>query len=217
MKYEELISNSTATEIQSNSFNSKSALPALLIIPKNIIHISERAFKKCGGIDTLIIDHPMKIDHNAFTECSIRTLIIKSNGLSNYDYECFNGCHITTVVIAGRIPCGLTTKINFKNNQHLEEVIISTDADISNFAFSGSSVHTLKINPDIVLNIHDCAFSATNIKSVELPTITNIGPHAFACCKKLKKVVCHDPSVNIMEFAFYKCKNLEKFIIKPNE
>ena len=91
MTYEELISNTTITELAPNSFNSESALPELLIIPENITHISEHAFTKCGGIDTLIIDHPMKIDHKAFTDCGIRTLLIASNGLSDYDYDCFKG------------------------------------------------------------------------------------------------------------------------------
>ena len=61
-------------------------------------------------------------------------------------------------------------------------------------------------------------FAKSGIEHIKIPsTLKIIDAYTFFGCKKLKKVVCHDPSVNIMEFAFYKCKNLEKFIIKPNE
>lgn len=213
MKYDDFI-DGTNDVIEPFSFSGEDRLPCILVIPERITKIKTKAFFKCTQFDTLIIDHDIYIDDDAFHKCGIQNIIIKSNFTQIYRSSQFMNSPISMIVISTDAP--FHSQICFSGNKYLKTVRVSScDAVIPQRAFADTNIDKLDISSGTWIDIDDGAFYNTKIKKLELPIFTHVGSRAFEKCNELKKVTCYDSECQIDKFAFRKCKNLKEFIIKP--
>ncbi|MDR0632800.1 MAG: leucine-rich repeat domain-containing protein [Holosporales bacterium] len=167
----------------------RTALTAV-IIPNSVRNVGAGAFAQCPNLDTVIVEGPATIIHEAaFAECPKMQ-------------------HLT-------LNCKSIGKNAFRRCEVLVAVAISDSVQvIGESAFAGcSSLATLTLNQGLQV-IEKGAFQGTALTAVTIPaSVREIGPDAFAQCSNLNTIIIEGPATIIHDAAFAMCPKLKNLTL----
>ena len=193
--------------------------------PFGVVGICKDAFKNCTELSSVIIPSTVtKIGKDAFYGCSNYTVKFSSiEHVLSIDYGNQEGNPMFTAGIV-KINGEIISKIEintdvkpyaFVNATWLNEVVLGNNVkDIANKAFYGCKNIKSIVLPSVT-NIGTNAFEGcTSLIEIELPsTLTSINSNAFKDCTGLQYIVIPENVGSIYKSAFSGCKNLTDLII----
>ncbi|MBO6218095.1 MAG: leucine-rich repeat protein [Treponema sp.] len=203
-------------------------------LPESITEIGMYAFSGCKSLKSIKIPSKVtKLDSGTFFECESLEEVILPKDLKEISggcgtYGAFNKCcslrYIDSpiakvvgdfVLVNGELSCTL--------RKRKKEYIIPDGCTIipkSFFDSVGEYASTVIIIPESVKKIEEYAFSASQLKSITIPsTVNEIGDHAFINCDKLEKLVIMSPIIIDFKKIFdnrYDYSNLLTIVISKN-
>lgn len=165
-----------------------------LVLPRNILYISQGAFAGSSLISISIPDSVKHIGKEVFNKCDNLESIIVEKG--NTTYHSSGNCIIETA--------SKTLKAGCKNS------VIPTDGSVTSIgdcAFAYCDRLTNINLPDCITGIGDYAFwNCSSLTSITIPdNVTSIGAAAFSGCSNLTSVTIPDSVTSIGSSAFYNC------------
>lgn len=186
--------------------------------------------RSCSNMIEVKLNRGLKFWDNgtpkAFSGCSKLTEIdvsMVSFNQSNSVYSIFESCTALERVILPSEPYkNGDTAVNYATNymfnlcSSLEEVenlygFTSATTTVGEFMFRGCSKFADAKVWSGVTSIGGYAFNSTAITEVIMPdTVTSMGNHVFAQCKKITKVSLSKNLVSIGNYSFEGCSKLEK-------
>ena len=212
------LSETTLEEIPYQMFDGRRNLLGVKL-PKNLKNINNYAFRRTSNLTNIVLPEGLtRIGYAAFNESGLERVEIPAS-INNWDSYIFgNSQKLKEVVLREgmtQIPYDI-----FSNCFALEKVNIpSTVQSIYGWAFCGCSSLTSLTLPEGLYFIDDCAFAATGIKSLELPsTLTRIGSGILDSCDSLKVVKSYAliPPVNNGNYIWSNNNNSSCDLYVPN-
>ena len=189
-----------AVYVGNYAFQGCSSLPDVGLGEKSFEYLGYGAFQGCNQLEAASLGF-VKDD-------SIETVI---------DSNAFYGCEILRVAYIENVK--VVGDKAFAECSSLESVHIKNVKVIGDKAFNNCSVlEKLSVDGtlDNLVELGGYAFSLTNIKSIELPMVENIGSYAFYYCEELTSVKM--PKVkNLGAYAFAECSSLGQVFIDRDE
>lgn len=167
-----------------------------LVIPDDVISISNYAFSGCTSLESVVIpDSVTSIGDSAFEDCTGITHVVIGNSVAYISSDAFAYC---TSLESVALPDSVTT--------------------IAESVFQFCSSLTRVVIPDSVTAISDYAFAyCTSLKSVVIPdSVISIGKSAFEGCCELASVVIPGSVTSIGDYAFQHCHKLSSVEIGKN-
>ena len=201
-------SNLTKVEINNNEIVSKpyNATPRIndifgsqvkeYVLGEDVKSIGEFAFAECPNLITVHLSEGLtSIGSSAFYLCSNLTEINIPSTLTSLGQSSFYMCYrLTKVVINNNAlvsnDYSSWSTLSYYFGNQVEEYILGEEVTgIGNYAFSGSSIHSINI-PSTVTKIGDNAFaSCSKLTSVNIPkNVTSIGNNAFQNCTSMAAI-----------------------------
>ena len=192
-----------------------------LVIPEDVVRISDYAFYNCKGLTSVIISESVtSIGKYAFSSCSGVSSIKVDEENTHFDSRDNSNAIIETssnTLIAGCqstvIPHSVVAIGDdaFNGCISLSSITIPNSVtSIGNSAFSGCDLLTDVIIPSSVTSIGRMAFfSCDELTSITIPeSVTSIGDFAFYSCRKLASVTIPGSVTCINNSTFYGCRGL---------
>lgn len=230
------------TKIDTSAFNSCKGLKSITI-PENVVEIGGAAFKYCTGLTCAVIPNCVKtIGSGAFSYCSGLISVSIPNSVEVIGDEAFKYCTALTGIT---IPSGVATieEYAFYNCTKLSIINLPDSLSvIGRYAFSGTAYynnelnweddvlyignHFILANTDIsgelvikpgTVTIADYAcYGCSELSSVALNTVSNIGEYSFYNCVGLSDVSIPDGVKTVARYSFCDCKGLENIVISDS-
>ena len=163
----------------------------------------------------VIPDNITMIDHDAFLESDIQTVIIPES-CKLIRYCAFEYCNNLTTVIF-KPGCEKIELQAFYNCKLLKTVNLPETLNLIGQAafFADYSLEHIKL-PDSLAGVDQQSFSNTGLHEIEIPQYcVELGANAFYGCNNMKTAVIHGGDI-IYSGAFKSCKNLEKVVFGNN-
>lgn len=200
-------STDTVTNIQFNWFTGNQNITKI-ILGENINSIKYKAFEDCIKLDYIYIpDTLSEIGSYCFSNCSSLTSICVPKGGSN-------GCIFGTCAFEG------CSDLKEFKSYHKERVSDDNRCCIDNnnyiVYFAPSDYNDAYTVPNNIKGICASAFKNSNIKSISLPNVVDIGANAFSECINLESINNWNKVKNISLSAFQNCKNLQDISLPNN-
>lgn len=171
----------SVTSIGESAFESCCNLMAITI-PNGVTSIGAEAFRGCVALTSIIIpDSVTSVGRCAFYGCSNLKSVAIPDSDKDIDIYAFRGCPIETA----SIPAEECDTIGaYIENTNLKTVVITSGAEIPDYAFDGCSSLVSVVIPSGVTNIGDGAFrGCENLATIVIPdSVTNIGICVFEKC-----------------------------------
>lgn len=171
----------SVTSIGKSAFESCCNLMAITI-PNGVTSIGAEAFRGCVALTSIIIpDSVTSVGRCAFYGCSNLKSVAIPDSVKDIDIYAFRGCPIETA----SIPAEECDTIGaYIENTNLKTVVITSGAEIPDYAFDGCSSLVSVVIPSGVTNIGDGAFrGCENLATIVIPdSVTNIGICVFEKC-----------------------------------
>ena len=171
----------SVTSIGESAFESCCNLMAITI-PNGVTSIGAEAFRGCVALTSIIIpDSVTSVGRCAFYGCSNLKSVAIPDSDKDIDIYAFRGCPIETA----SIPAEECETIGaYIENTNLKTVVITSGAEIPDYAFDGCSSLVSVVIPSGVTNIGDGAFrGCENLATIVIPdSVTNIGICVFEKC-----------------------------------
>ena len=211
------------TTIGDYAFDNCSGLTSV-IVPDSVTTIGERAFSGCSSLTSITIpDSVTAIGSSAFANCSSLTSITISDSVTEIGTATFYGCGSLTSVI---IPDGVTEigRSAFYLCSGLTSVTIPDSVNkIDEYAFEGCwNLKKLYISSlpawleiefvTITSSPLYQAGGAMYIDGVPVSALSiqqNVPDYAFAGCESLTSLSVTGSDIQIGEYAFYRCTDLQ--------
>ena len=209
-----------------------------VVIPDDIVSISERLFEDNSKIKTLTIGNGItEIPINMCSNCSSLTSVMIGDNVVNINKNAFRYCSNLCDVV---IPNSVTSinNFSFEDCKSLQHIILPENlVSIGYMAFKGSALESIVI-PDSVTFIDDGAFddclslssvhighglteistgvfNTTGLTEVFIPdNITSIGQASFKYIETLEKVTIGKNVSKILSVAFGDCNKLKDVYCK---
>ena len=195
-----------------------------IIMSDNVIEIGGSAFSGCKALTEIKIgDNVTKINYQALYGCSGLKKLTIGKKLSEIGEAAFSGCvALENIVVTDneRFFSSGNCLIE-KQSQTLilgcRSSVIPSDnsvTKIGNNAFSDCVGLTNIEIPDSVTTVYPDAFGGcTSLKSIVLPSVTEIGIRAFAGCTSLESVTLSNALKTVAQSAFVDCESLTSISI----
>ena len=166
-------------------------------------------------IEAKILDSVMKIEDDAFYDCSSLTSITIPNGVTEIGSSAFYNCSGLTSIA---IPSSVTKigKYAFYNCSSLTSIMIPNGAtEIGSNAFYNCNGLTSITIPSSVTKIGEYAFyNCSSLTNIMIPNgVTEIGSGAFCHCNGLTSITIPSSVTQIGDDAFYGCSGLTSITI----
>lgn len=168
----------SVTSIGESAFESCCNLMAITI-PNGVTSIGAEAFRGCVALTSIIIpDSVTSVGRCAFYGCSNLKSVAIPDSDKDIDIYAFRGCPIETA----SIPAEECDTIGaYIENTNLKTVVITSGAEIPDYAFDGCSSLVSVVIPSGVTNIGDGAFrGCENLATIVIPDSVRSKP----CCKR---------------------------------
>ena len=156
-----------------------------------------------------------QIGEGAFKGMDIETIFIP-NTVTMINYNAFENCEYLDDVI---IPPSVTAIFAdaFRNCEGLSSIDISNVTGVFSNAFSGCYNLNDIVSSEKLVSIDFGAFRGTGLTSISLPSIYQIGAHAFEDCEDLETVEITGPKAEKIENeAFKGCTSLDTVIFSDS-
>ena len=208
----------TVTYLTPNEFNAK-AYTGSVVIPASVTYsgktysvtsIGKEAFSLCSVTSVIIPNSVTSIDDYAFYDCEHLTSVTIPNSVTSIGKSAFEWCRALTSVTIGNSVTSIGSYA-FHGCTGLTSVTIPNSVtSIGNDAFSSCSGLTFVTISESVTSIGSYAFSyCKGLTSVTIPnSVTSIGTVAFNNCSGLTSVTIGNSVTNIGEDAFTCCSSL---------
>lgn len=188
-----------------------------ITLPKSLLRIEGYAFYDCSKITEFTVPKSViYIGYRSFPQ-NLTTLNYNAETCKFASSGCLADTKITNVIIGDnvrRIPNEM-----FRYAKLIENVIIPDSVtEIGEFAFSGSSIKSVKL-PSSLIVIEYGAFNQADIKieGNALPDgLRIIGEYAFSDNNGIEELYIPDSVVDIATGAFAGCANLKKVRMSSN-
>lgn len=178
-------------EISNQSIKKYNGVGGKVIIPNDVIFISDRAFARNGSIEYAVCPSSLKnVGNEAFANCAGLKEVSFAEGLESIGASAFGGCRslaklnipssVTLIDEEAFINCKGVTKVAFA---------VGSKATIGKSAFEGCE----------------------KLVEVTLRDGMRVGERAFADCENLEKVIL-DGSVGLKDGAFSGCGKLTVYV-----
>ena len=187
----DLIIPSSITSINNYVFCGGSNINSINI-PSSVEYIGDGAFYRCTNLSSIEIPNSVKfIGKEAFMLCENLISVEMPDSLTSINDECFYYCGNLKAIT---LPNGITS--------------------IGVHAFGYCKSITEVTIPSGVTNIGTCAFTrCDSLASVSIPEgVSSIGQSAF-CGTNLSSVILPNSLVEVKEYVFHECNNLEYIIL----
>ena len=179
-------------------------------------------------VDSTYNGLPVKeITDKAFTDCTIITKVIVSDGIKEIDPFVFENCtNLTSIIIPSSVKyisasfetCTSLTSINVDpDNKHYKSVkgnlYSKNGKTLEQYAIGKKE--TSFVVPNIVKKIDSNSFNGcTSLTSITIPeSVTSIGYFTFENCIGLTSITIPDSVTEVGGYAFGDCTNLTSAII----
>lgn len=207
------------TSIGQAAFSSCSVLDNITL-PDGIAIIGDDAFKACTTLSAIAFPNgTVKLGSGIFEGCrGLKTVTFaddKTNNFTIIPNSCFKSTSIENIVLPDTVTTiedgafQLTTglkNVDFSNCTKLTK--------ISQYAFAGSSVQTIKL-PSSLMEIETLAFNSSNLRSIVIPDqVGEISKGVFLGCTNLTTVSIPQNTKVIKDEAFSKCYALNDITIR---
>ncbi len=178
----------------------------------NVISIGNAAFQSCSNLLTASFPACETLGNGAFSWCKSLTSFYGDN-LSVINNYAFSGCsslqtiNLENVTVLGEKAfgnCISLTEVSF--NQHISQINVTEpsgpfygctrlskatfgpNADFATSRIFYGCGALVDVSIPAITDIHISAFAGTGISQIEGPSVTYIGPGAFANCRSLTTV-----------------------------
>jgi hypothetical protein len=188
-------------------------LSGRIVVPDNVSHINEHAFKGCTEITELVLPSSVKtLEPGSFTG-SYGTLIVE---MAQFDLRSLSESNITAIYFSPETelintPYGcekLTTIVLPHTLQRIDRSLLREFGLLDNIVI-----------PESVKSIGRRAFyNQRNLSELVIPeSVEQIEEYAFIGCTNLKKVVIKSDALSIGKNAFAECPNIEEvYVLSEN-
>ncbi|MBQ8320807.1 MAG: leucine-rich repeat protein [Clostridia bacterium] len=183
-----------------------------LIIPDNVISISDYAFHYCKSLTSVTISNSItNIGEAAFRFCTSLTSVTIGNSVKNIGTAAFLSCTSLTSIT---IPSSVTSigYLAFGTCESLTNIIVDT----GNSTHKSIDNNLYRINEDgKTLTLVQYAIGKQDTSFTIPDNVTNIGERAFYHCDYLRSITISNSVTSIAEEAFSFCYVLSSVTI-PN-
>lgn len=215
------------TEIDGNTFYGCTGITSV-IIPNSVKSIGSYAFYGCTGLSSVnISDSVIHIGNMAFYGCSALLSIMIPNSVIDIGSGAFYGCSgISSITIPNSVTYiggGYLALSAFGNCTNLS--VVNFNATNCNIGYSFNTIYedsttqgplfencpnlsTLNIGNNVQVIPYRAFSGCTNITSINLDSVRNIGNEAFKNCTGLTSITIGDSVVYVGLKAFDGCTNL---------
>lgn len=167
-------------------------------IPNSILHIGERAFWECHGLNSIVIPNSVKsVDNEAFLECDGLTSITLPNSVSYIGSSAFAWCKGLTSIF---IPDSVTFIANnaFDGCGGLSNIVVSKN----------NPIYDSRDNCNAIIDTHTNTLLLGCVNTSIPHSITYIGNNAFDGCDNLTSITIPDSVTSIGDGAFQGCSGI---------
>jgi len=164
-------------------------LSGRIVVPDNVSHINESAFKGCTEITELVLPS------------SVKTLELGS----------FAGSYGTLIVEMAQFDLRSLIKSN------ITAIYFSPETELSNTPHGCDKLKTIVLPHTLQRIERDMFIGCSSLENIVIPeSVTFIGRLAFNNCQNLSELVIPESVEQIEGYAFNRCTNLKKVVIKSD-
>ena len=203
--------------ISDNAANTVYAYCVKAIRIGNNIRISERAFCRCGRMETITIPSTITdIEAEVFYYCYCLTSLTIPNGITKTNQNICQSCFLLTSV---SIPAGVTQILanSFAFCYSLRDITIPSDVTrLDASAFSSCQLLADVAIPSGLTSLGSAAFSNCYSfhSDITIPSnITTIPASIFNGCNKIKSITIHNNVTAISTSSFGNCPSLQSITL----
>ena len=219
--------NNTAIYIDNVLYKCKGTIPSSLVIPNNVVSITDNAFRSITSLESLTIGsgvNSIGVGEAIFFGCTnLETIVVDSN---NAKYNSGNGSNAiietaTNTLVAGckgtSIPNSVTKIASraFGNNKGITSINLNNVSEIGDYAFAGDS-NLITVSQGNLTKLTEGAFNGcSSLQTIDISNVTTFGSGIFYNCSALNNVTLSSSLSTISSNLFRGCSSLTSITI-PN-